>query len=86
MKTRVQVSLNGDLIEKGKRLQAVRSADSFSELLEILIRDEWERRFGPVPLAQVPAHPQPTDPPAGSTEIIRKIQATKPKPKKSHSS
>jgi hypothetical protein len=44
MKTRTQISINPDLIKVAKKLMAARRFDSFSGLLETLIREEWERR------------------------------------------
>lgn len=46
MKLRKQVSLNKDLVSDGEKLAKLRKFDSFSELLEALLREEHERRFG----------------------------------------
>jgi len=44
MKERIQVSLNPKLVEKASKLMADRDFDSLSELIEALIREEWESR------------------------------------------
>jgi hypothetical protein len=46
-KTRVQISINQNLVEIGKNLAKTENFDSFSEYLEHLIRDAWRRRQAP---------------------------------------
>lgn len=44
MKKRVLVTLNPDLVESAKKLMKSRQFDNFSNFIEVLIREEWERR------------------------------------------
>jgi hypothetical protein len=81
MKRRIQVSLNPELVQEAKRLMAARKFDSFSGLLETLIREEWERggalgksRVGPV------VYPAPRG--TGGVPLndlpVRKLKSIKP--------
>ena len=44
MKERVQISINPELIADAEKIMSSRHFDSFSGLLEALIREEYERR------------------------------------------
>jgi len=81
MKQRIQVSIHPGLVEDARRIMAQRKIDSVSECLEILIRDEWERRqllrstysvtHPPAVLNDSPATPAPA--PAGAQAIVDKL-------------
>jgi hypothetical protein len=47
MKTRTQISVNPELVDVAHQLMEKRKFSAFSGLIEALIREEWERRFGP---------------------------------------
>ena len=44
MKKRVQISINPNLLDAARDLMEKRFCDSFSELLEVLIREDLDRR------------------------------------------
>ena len=44
MKTRTQISINPELVKVAQELMVQRKFDSFSGLLEALIREDWERK------------------------------------------
>lgn len=49
---RTNVSIRESVLEKARRLMSLRDFDNFSEFLSTLIREEWERRKGPVEFAE----------------------------------
>lgn len=45
---RTNVSIRDSVLKKARSLMSLRDFDNFSEFLSTLIREEWERRKGPV--------------------------------------
>lgn len=74
MKTRVQVTINEQLLEDARRLMKLRRFDTVSEFLEVLIREDWERRRAQDPATAIlmnDADPTPSKAP----EIVAKARA-----------
>lgn len=61
MKRRRNITIEEDIESLGKAIQKARSFGDFSSLIEQLIREEWERRNGPVRIG--PEHISPSSSP-----------------------
>lgn len=65
MKRRLSITMNTDVRRMADEVMARRGFDEFSALLEQLVRDEWDRRFGPAV--------SPSPPPIASSKIVAAV-------------
>jgi hypothetical protein len=83
VKTRIQVSLNPELLSVAREIMKTRKFDTVSEFLEALIREEWERRYlrAPLDLANY-GRSNETHPAASTTATSRSITYRKSRQRK----
>lgn len=75
MKKRVNISISAQIQNKARILMKLRDFEEFSTYLEDLIRTEWERRNGPLRVADLEAAPKSKGPPEVSAVGPQKAEA-----------
>jgi hypothetical protein len=87
MKIRKNTTISPAILQQAEELMALRSFDDFSEFVSALIREERERRQGPIHLpepAALPGRANYTPPNAASLALNETSPASTPAPKTRH--